>query len=463
MAGADRASSESGWAWMREAEGGGGEGRRRCAGHGFGVGTDGDEMILRAKVGGQGAAERFVMAGGPGAEFLHAADKVEARGVGRSRGGGEGGEGVEHRGRIGVVAVEVDGPADSRVGGNGQLLPLAAQGNGLPAGEPGTDIRRRDAEVERGADGEGGVLRHAVGDAREFVDAGVDADGGGGRGMEGGVRERSGRDARAAQGEAAGAERVEKDGFFAGDGLEVAEGFEVRGSDERDDGDVGLDHRGERGHLAGSADAGFDHGKAVARGIEPRERERHAQVIVEVAFGGKDVARIGGKEEGQQVFGGRLAGAAGDADHGTAESAAVFARDRLEGGERVGDDELGEPGEGGIAGGRRHESGGRAGSAGGGEVIVAIALRGAQGDEDLAGAERARVGAETGQKDAIRRKKGPAGGGPGGELRGGEHGRQVRTGRRTVRRFQVWAKRLIAMSSRTTWRSSKGVTVSANS
>jgi hypothetical protein len=99
-------------------------------------------------------------------------------------------------------------------------------------------------------------------------------------------------------------------GLFAGDALDAAQLLGVGGGDERDDRHVGQDHPRQRDHLVRRADARLDHGEFVGRGIEARERQRHADMVVQVTLGGVNAARTATEEERQQILGGGFARAA---------------------------------------------------------------------------------------------------------------------------------------------------------
>jgi hypothetical protein len=60
---------------------------------------------------------------------------------------------------------------------------------------------------------------------------------------------------------------------------------------------------------------GLDDRKPVHRGIEPRERQRHAEVVVEIALGRQHAAGRAAEQQRQQVLGRGLARTAGDAHH----------------------------------------------------------------------------------------------------------------------------------------------------
>ena len=78
--------------------------------------------------------------------------------------------------------------------------------------------------------------------------------------------------------------------------------------------------------------------------LEPEERERHAELIVEVLLGFQRIPAL--REHGRDHFlGRRLADAAGHAEHGDGKAGAVGARKRLERGSRIrhADDRAGLP------------------------------------------------------------------------------------------------------------------------
>src|ERR1035441_9699368 len=60
---------------------------------------------------------------------------------------------------------------------------------------------------------------------------------------------------------------------------------QMGGADERHQGHVGIDHRCERAHFARGADPRLDHRAPMPRRIKPRQRERDAYLVVEVALG----------------------------------------------------------------------------------------------------------------------------------------------------------------------------------
>ena len=115
-------------------------------------------------------------------------------------------------------------------------------------------------------------------------------------------------------------ERREHLALGAGDAGKVAETLEVLVAGVGDERDRGLRERGERGDLARVIGAHLDHRVAV-RGLEAEQRQRHADVVVEVAAGRERRARAG-EDRREQFLGGRLAVAAADAEHQRAGSRA---------------------------------------------------------------------------------------------------------------------------------------------
>ena len=296
----------------------------------------------------------------------------------------------------------------------------------------------RHAEPEGGADGQHGVLGHAVAHPahrehqrrRQSVGHGH---GGGvipvGDGEINAVRRRrlgsddlgalddhpayaevaEGREFRARPGKnrhARLAHRRREDGLLARHVLEAAELRGVGRRHEGVDGDIRLDHGRERRHFSGGADPRLDYGAVVHCGIEPGERERHAEVVVQVALGGEHAAGFAAQQQGQQILGRGLARAAGNAHDGAGEGPAVGPRDDLQRRERIGHHQLRQ----GQARLRRGDNrGGGAGGLGRGQKSVAVALRGPDRDKYLPGAELPAVHREPGQRRNRGRRPAPAG------------------------------------------------------
>jgi hypothetical protein len=81
--------------------------------------------------------------------------------------------------------------------------------------------------------------------------------------------------------------------------------------DRRDDGDIGTQHVGRDGELAGQAHARLDHRETVADRVGA-QHERHADGVVEVGLGRETLPAP--NSAASSSSGPRLADAAGDAD-----------------------------------------------------------------------------------------------------------------------------------------------------
>ncbi len=100
------------------------------------------------------------------------------------------------------------------------------------------------------------------------------------------------------------------------------------GRDVRDQPDLRPGERGEPGDLAEPAHPHLDDAE-LGVGLDPAERQRHAELVVEVPLGG-DRAEMRAAERGEDVLRGRLPGRAGDADDARARAVAHGAADRGE-------------------------------------------------------------------------------------------------------------------------------------
>ena len=206
-------------------------------------------------------------------------------------------------------------------------------------------------------------------------------------------------------------------GLRVGDRLHRAEPLEVGRRGERHDADVRLRDRREPRDLAGVAHAHLDDRGAVLR-PEAEERQRDADLVVEVALGLQDGAARR-EDRGDHLARGGLPVRAGDADDRDVEAPPVVARDRAERGEGVRDRE--ERQRRGL--GRavlRDDRRGRALRGGLGDVRVAVEALAGERDEERARREGARVGRDA--SDLRGRCADPAPAGRGGELVGGEAG-----------------------------------------
>ena len=123
------------------------------------------------------------------------------------------------------------------------------------------------------------------------------------------------------------------------------------------------------------------------------QRERHADLVVEVGRGG-DRAGHGPEQRLEDVFGGRLAGAAGDADHLDAGCPADGGGQILQRPEAVVHHDAGRGGRQGRRGAHTHHHRRRAARERLRGVLVAVEALALQAHEEVAGLERAAVGAD---------------------------------------------------------------------
>ena len=121
------------------------------------------------------------------------------------------------------------------------------------------------------------------------------------------------------------ANRPGQHGLLARDPVQPPQLGKVRGTNEGDDGEVGLDHRGQRPHLARGADPRLHHREAMAGRVEPGKRESDADLVVQVALGREHAPGLPPKEQRKDLLGRRLARAAGDPDDRPAEALPVLA------------------------------------------------------------------------------------------------------------------------------------------
>ena len=138
-------------------------------------------------------------------------------------------------------------------------------------------------------------------------------------------------------GDAIRGQRFDQLVFRAGDAFDRIETLDVRRADIGDHADVRLGYAREIANFAGMVHADFEHSHLrVVRHIE--DAQRHADVVVEIT------ARLANAQRRREqrrdgLFGHRLAGAAGDADHAAGSvRAPAFARpprQLLQRGERV--------------------------------------------------------------------------------------------------------------------------------
>ena len=153
----------------------------------------------------------------------------------------------------------------------------------------GVDVARGEVRRLRDSERRDAAARHAAPQRRELV-VGIDHRGGG---------------------------RVESGdhlAFGARDALEAAESFEMLGAGVGDEADRGARELHQVGDFTGAIGADLDH-RVAMRGVEPMQRERHADVIVEIAAGRERGAAALENGRGHLLDRG-LAVAAGDADDG---------------------------------------------------------------------------------------------------------------------------------------------------
>ena len=119
--------------------------------------------------------------------------------------------------------------------------------------------------------------------------------------------------------------------------LEGAEAFEVRATDIGDESAVGIGDTAEEFNLPRMVGAHFHDGQFRSFG-DGEQRQRHAEVVVEVALGSRGLVTF--VQHGvDELLSSRLAIGTSDADDGNLKMAAVLARQLLQGLQHVGDDE----------------------------------------------------------------------------------------------------------------------------
>jgi hypothetical protein len=190
----------------------------------------------------------------------------------------------------------------------------------------------------------------------------------------------------------------------ARDPVEVAETFEMLGAGIGDEPDARARERDQRSDVPDAVRAHLDYCAAMRR-REAQKRQRHADVVIEIAL--RRQARPAARQDGRGHFlRRRLAVAPADTHERDREFLAPPAREllqRLEGvrHSNVGQRHIGE---------RALDDGayGPAGERGGGE-IRAVEVRPAQGDEQRAGGERAAVGRHCLERPVIAHERGAEG------------------------------------------------------
>ena len=179
---------------------------------------------------------------------------------------------------------------------------------------------------------------------------------------------------------------VEQFALAAAHPLRAAEAFEVCTADVGQDAVVGLGDRGQQGDLAAGAGSHFDHAELRVAG-HGEQRERHADVVVEVAARGVDLEAFG-QHAAHQFLGRGLAVAARYGEYRDRQPAAVFACQLLQRPERVADQHHTLVGDGCRV---VHDGIGRAFVQRLRREAVAVERRAAQGEKDGISPDVARV------------------------------------------------------------------------
>ena len=189
-------------------------------------------------------------------------------------------------------------------------------------------------------------------------------------------------------------EEVEQFALAAANPLRSAEAFEVRQADVGQDAVVRLGDRCQQSQFAAGARAHLHHAELRVAG-HGEQRQRHADVVVEVAAGGVDLEPLG-QHAADKLFRGGFAVAARDGEDRDSERPAVAAGKVLQGFQRVVDEHDALPlvgsGDLRIVG----DGVGRAFFERFGDETVAVEGIAPQGEEDGVRLDPARVGRDTG-------------------------------------------------------------------
>ena len=177
----------------------------------------------------------------------------------------------------------------------------------------------------------------------------------------------------------------------AGDAVHGAEAFQVGAGDVGDQRHVRLHQAAGPGDFAGGVGAQLDHRLAVL-GVQTQQRERHADVVVEVAVGGQGALA---QQDGDHFFNGGLAGVAGDRHARHRELGGVAGGQAAQTLAGIGHAHVGVEHAGVTA--LFHQCGHRAGVPGLGQEGVAVKTLAAQRHEQAVRAQLAGVGADRAQ------------------------------------------------------------------
>jgi len=184
----------------------------------------------------------------------------------------------------------------------------------------------------------------------------------------------------------------------------------MRVADDRKEHGRRLHHGGQRRHVAEVRHAHL-HDRGLMLRLEPEERERHAELIVEVFLRLKGVPAL--REHGGDHFlGRRLADAAGHAEHGDGKAGAVGTRKHLERSSRIrhADDRAGLPRRNAL-----REAAGRAEIERLADVVVPVDPLAGDGGKERAGRDGAAVNDRSGHRRRPVTRKHTAG--DGGDIR----------------------------------------------
>ncbi len=183
----------------------------------------------------------------------------------------------------------------------------------------------------------------------------------------------------------------------AGHRVDRAETREVRALGVIDEGDRGAGETGQIVDLARAVHAHLDDRRMVRR-MQLEQRQRHADVVVEVARCRQHrmLAEIRAQDGGAHLLDGGLAIAAGDADQRDVEARAPVGGELAEGQPRVGDADQRQTRMRGGPGGVDERTAGalRQGLC---DVVVAVEALAPERDEQHAGDDGARIGADAGE------------------------------------------------------------------
>jgi hypothetical protein len=170
-----------------------------------------------------------------------------------------------------------------------------------------------------------------------------------------------------------------------------------------DEGHGGRGHGGQRRDLARVVHAQLDHGDAVRERVvmpQAQERQRHADLVVEVALGGqRSITRpthVGAQDAGDHLRDRGLAVGAGDGDQRDAVLAAPAGGELAQGYSRIGHQQAGHGAQATFG-----DGGHRAGRLRLGQKVRRVKALAAQGDKQVTGLQAAGVGVHALEGDAA--------------------------------------------------------------